>query len=99
MKNGHATALSLSIDRADGVTVQDVYLLVNSTPWTDGPGAPTGRVKILAHHVDVLPAGQRVGASWTPSPLFGTTKLQITARFDLRDTSVAVTAAEIQLTS
>jgi hypothetical protein len=99
MKIGRPAALALSIDRADGVAVKDIYLLVNSTPWTDGPGAPTGRVKILARHVDLLPPGQRLIANWTPSPLFGTTKLQITARFDLANSSVAATAAELQLTS
>jgi hypothetical protein len=99
MTVGRPVALSLSIDRANGVAVRDVYLFVNSTPWTDGPGAPSGRVKILAHHADPLPPGQTVVADWTPSPLFGTTKLKITARFDLGNIGTAATAAELRLIS
>lgn len=99
IKIGHPVNLSVSIDRASGVDVRDVYLVVNSYPsgMIDG-AAPSGRVKVLAHHVRTLPPGELVEATWTATPLFGTDKLDVTVDFTIADAGIGWTAGELLLT-
>jgi hypothetical protein len=94
---GRSTRFSLSIDRANGVSVSNVYLLVSGDHWTNGPGAPTGQVKILSHHVGTLSVGRSVVGTWLAARLFGSRKMYISARYDLGDASVGETAAQVRI--
>lgn len=94
---GRLVRLAVWIDRAGAVDIQDVYLVVNSYPSGIDRATPSGRVKVLAHHSGSLSVGDSVQATWTPTPLFGTDKLDVTVDFTIAGSGVGWTAANLQL--
>jgi len=97
IKIGRPTHISVSIERASGADVRDVYLVVNSYPSGIDRGRPSGRVKILAHHVASLGPNDTVQAVWTPTPLFGTTNLDVGVDFAIGNEGVGWPAGTLQL--
>ena len=98
IKIGRPVRIQLYVDRPSGVEVKNVYLFVNSEPWTFA-GGPSGRVKILTHHVDPVPQRQPVTARWTPEPLFGTRRLDVSVTFEMAGAGIGPTVGQLQLVS
>jgi hypothetical protein len=96
IKIGRPVRIEVYVDRPSGVVVKNVYLFVNSERWTFA-GGPSGRVKILAHHVDSIPQREPVTARWTPEPLFGTRQLDVTVTFEMAGAGIGPTVGQLQL--
>jgi hypothetical protein len=96
IKIGRPVRIEVYVDRPSGVDVKNVYLFVNSEPWTFAAG-PSGQVKILTHHVDSVPQRQPVTARWTPEPLFDTRQLDVSVTFEMAGAGIGPTVGQLQL--
>jgi hypothetical protein len=96
IKIGRPVRIEVYVDRPSGVDVKNVYLFVNSEQWTFA-ARPSGRVKVLAHHVDSVPQRQPVTASWTPEPLLNTKQLDVSVTFEMAGAGIGPTAGHLQL--
>jgi hypothetical protein len=96
IKIGRPVRIDVYIDRPSGVDVTNVYLFVNSYPFTFG-ATPSSRVKILTHHVDSVPQGQPVTGQWTPEPLFDTRQLDVSVDFEMAGASIGPAVGHLQL--
>lgn len=97
IKIGRPVRIDVYVDRPSGVDVKNVYLVVNSYPSGIDRGTPSGRVKILTHHVGSILQRQPVTARWTPEPLFGTRQLDVHVDFEMAGSGVGSTAGRLQL--
>jgi hypothetical protein len=97
IKIGRPAHISVSIERASGADVRDVYLVVSSGPSGIDRGRPSGRIKILAHHVASLRPNETVQTVWTPTTLFGATNLDVDVDFAIGDEGVGWPAGTLQL--
>lgn len=96
IKIGRPVLIAVYIDRPSGVDVKNVYLFVNSYPFTFG-ATPSGRGKVLTHHVDSVPQGQPVTGQWTPEPLFDTRQLDVSVTFEMAGAGIGPTVGHLQL--
>lgn len=96
VKIGRPVRIEVYVDRPRGVDVKNVYLFVNSGPWMFAAG-PSGRVKILTHHVDSVPQHEPVTARWTPEPLFATRQLDVIVTFEMAGAGIGPTVGQLQL--
>jgi hypothetical protein len=96
VKIGRPVRIEVYVDRPSGLDVKNVYLFVNSGPWTFAAG-PSGRIKILTHHVNSVPQHQPVTARWTPEPLFDTSQLDVSVTFEMAGAGIGPMVGQLQL--
>jgi hypothetical protein len=96
IKIGRPVRIEVYVDRPSGIDVKNVYLFVNSEPWTFA-ARPSGRVKILTHHLESVPQRQPATARWTPEPLFGTRQLDVSVTFEMAGAGIGPTVGQLQL--
>jgi hypothetical protein len=86
LKIGMPVTITVAVPHPSDVQISDVYLYISTNgPYTDGTNGPTGQVAVLGSHRGTFSSTDTITAAWTPSALFGKTKLYINVDATMTD--------------